>query len=142
MSASVISLFLCRTRGVPGERIRTATALVDRGLDGDRHARAGNRRSVLLMEQETLEQLSIRPGDVREQVTVRGLGLMELAPGSRLRVGGSVLVIGEPCAPCEQMDALRSGLREQLEGRRGRFATVLEGGTFAVGDAIHVEPPA
>jgi MOSC domain-containing protein YiiM len=93
------------------------------------------------MEQETLDQLGIRPGDVREQVTVRGLGLMTLVSGSRLRMGGVLLLVGQPCAPCEQMEALRSGLRAALEGRRGRFATVLEGGTFAVGDTIAVEPP-
>ncbi|MFI5371030.1 MAG: MOSC domain-containing protein [Candidatus Eisenbacteria bacterium] len=141
MSASVTSLFLCRSRGVPSDPIVTVTAVVDRGLDGDRHARPGNRRSVLLMEQETVDQLGIRPGDVREQVTVRGLGLMTLAPGSRLRVGGVVLLVGQPCAPCEQMEALRPGLRTELEGRRGRFTTVLQGGTFAVGDTIAVEPP-
>jgi MOSC domain-containing protein YiiM len=141
MPATVTSLFLCRSRGVPCEPMVAATAVVDRGLDGDRHARPGNRRSVLLMEQETLDQLGIRPGDVREQITVRGLGLMSLAPGCRLRVGGVLLLVGQPCAPCAQMESLRSGLRTALEGRRGRFATVLEGGRLAVGDAIDVEPP-
>jgi MOSC domain-containing protein YiiM len=39
------------------------------------------------------------------------------------------------------MDELRPGLRQQLEGRRGRFVRVVEGGSVAVGDAVQLQPP-
>ena len=96
---------------------------------------------MLLVEAETLEALGLHPGDVREQVTTIGLGLDTLATGTRLRIGDAVLEVGQPCAPCSRMDELRPGLRQTLEGRRGRFARVVEPGSFAVGDPIVTEPP-
>ena len=40
------------------------------------------------------------------------------------------------------MDEIRSGLRVELEGRRGRFVHVVEGGDIAVGDPIGLEDTA
>jgi MOSC domain-containing protein YiiM len=40
------------------------------------------------------------------------------------------------CDPCERMDAIRPGLQEELDGRRGMLARVLEGGRVAAGDAV------
>jgi MOSC domain-containing protein YiiM len=125
---------------VPVERV---SALLDHGLEGDRHQRtAQGRRTVLLMEQEVLDQFGLAPGAVREQVTVRGLELMKLVFGSRLTIGGATLEIAGPCAPCERMNEIKPGLRGELEGRRGRFARIVGAGSLAVGDAIAVEPPA
>lgn len=110
------------------------------GLEGDRSRRPN--RAVLLMEQEVLERFGLADGDVREQVTVRGIALADLAPATRLRVGTAVLEAGGMCRPCERMNELQPGLRAELEGRRGRFFRIVEAGRFAVGDAITVLPPA
>jgi len=40
------------------------------------------------------------------------------------------------------MDEIRPGLQDLLAGRRGRFVRVAVAGSFAVGDALIVEPPA
>ena len=116
-----------------------ATARPDRGLDGDRSRR--HQRAVLLMEHEVLERFGLAPGAVREQVTVSGITLADLAPASRLRIGTAVLETGGMCAPCERMNEVQPGLRAELEGRRGRFFRIVEAGGFAVGDAITVLPP-
>ena len=142
MSATVVALHLSHASRAPLAAVASARALLDRGLEGDRHAKPGSRRSVLVVEQEVLDHFGLAPGDIREQVTVRGLDLNALAAGSRLAIGTAVLAVAGPCAPCERMDELRPGLRAQLEGRRGRFLRVLEAGTVAVGDAIQVYPPA
>ena len=142
MSAQVVALFLSKASRAPLEVVPRVRALAGRGLDGDRHAKPDNRRSVLLVDQEVLDEFGLAPGDVREQVTVRGLGVMELAAGSRLRVGEAVLEVAAPCAPCERMEELQAGLRKAIDGRRGRFVRVVEEGGFAVGDAVRVEPPA
>jgi MOSC domain-containing protein YiiM len=136
----VTALHLSR-KGQPSLGVERVAALLDRGLDGDRHARPGNRRSVLLVEHEVLDDLELAPGWIREQVTVRGLDLDRLVIGSRLRIGDAVLEIAEPCAPCEKMERIRAGLRKALVGRRGRFARVVQAGGFAVGDGIAIEPP-
>jgi len=142
MSATVVALFVSTGNRIPLTPRSSVNALEDRGIEGDRHALPGNRRSVLIMSQEILDTLGLAPGDVREQVTVRGLDLHALAHGTRLRVGGARLELVGPCAPCERMEELRTGLQAALEGRRGRFARVVGPGSFAVGDALAVEPPA
>jgi MOSC domain-containing protein len=118
----------------------TVTAQPERGLDGDRSRRPT--RTVLLMEQEVLDRFGLTAGAVREQVTVRGIVLADLAPLSRLRVGTAVLEAGGMCAPCERMNEIQPGLRAELQGRRGRFFRIVEAGGFAVGDAITILPPA
>lgn len=139
MSASVVALHLSHASRAPLTRVARAEALENRGLDGDRHAKPGNRRSILLMEQEVLDQHGLAPGDVREQMTVRGLDLNALEPGSHLRIGGAVLEVGKACDPCQRMEELRPGLRKQLEGRRGRFVQVITGGTVAEGDTVQLQ---
>lgn len=126
-----------------GERnpLDRATLSEGAGLDGDRHAKPGSRRALLVMEQEVLDRFGLMPGAVREQITVRGVDLHRLDKGTRLRIGESTLEITAHCAPCEQMDAIRPGLRKELEGQRGRFVRVLRGGAIAVGDPIEVQPP-
>ena len=141
-AAQVVALHLSHRNRAPLTAVQKAAAVERHGLQGDRHSKPNNRRAVLLMEIETLAEFGLAPGDVREQVTVRGLHLAGLAPGSRLKVGEAVLQVGGMCAPCERMDELQDGLRTSLEGRRGRFVTVLQGGEMSVGDPIVVEPPA
>jgi len=82
------------------------------------------------------------PGDVREQVTVRDLGLDRLVFGTRLHVGTALLEVAGPCQPCERMNEIRPGLLDTLVGRRGRFVRVVQAGSFAVGDPFRIEPPA
>jgi MOSC domain-containing protein YiiM len=139
---TVVSLHLNVGSRKPLARVERVNALLGQGLEGDRHLKADGQRTVLLMEQEVLEQFGLASGAVREQVTVRGLELVGLIFGSRLRVGNTILEVAGPCAPCERMNELKSGLLAALAGRRGRFVRVVQAGSFAVGDAIAVEPPA
>ena len=142
MTSSIVALHLSPSSRAALNRVERVNALEEQGLEGDRHARLDSRRQVLLMEQEVLQELGLEPGYVREQVTVRGLDLNRLAFGTRLRVGSAVLEMAGPCAPCERMNEVRQGLKETLVGRRGRFARVIAAGSFAVGDALIIEPPA
>jgi len=141
MSARIVALHLSHASRAPLTNVGTAEALLDRGLDGDRHAKPGNRRSILFMEQETLAAQGLAPGDVREQVTVQGLDLSGLVFGSRLKIGSAVFEVAGACAPCQRMDELRAGLRQALEGRRGRVVRVVEAGRLSVGDPVEVQPP-
>ena len=142
MPATVVALHLCKNSRAPLVSVPRVNAVLETGLDGDRHARPRSRRQVLLVEQEVLDEFGLTPGAIREQVTVRGLGLDKLVFGARLRVGGALLEVAGPCAPCARMDEVKPGLKQALEGRRGRFVRVIQAGSFAVGDALHVEPPA
>ena len=142
MSATVVALHLSTASRVALQSRDQVTAIENRGLDGDRHAKPNSRRQVLLAEQEVLDEFGLAPGAIREQVTVRGLALDELVFGARLRIGGALLEVAGPCHPCERMDEVKPGLQRALQGRRGRFVRVVEAGSIAVGDLVHVEAPA
>ena len=120
-----------------------AHVIEDLGIEGDRYAvkRGMNRakRQVLMMDKETIDLLGLNPGTVRENITTEGMDIYSLAPGQRVRIGAEVeLEVTELCNPCERMDAVRPGLREELEGRRGMLTRVARGGDIAVGDGISV----
>jgi MOSC domain-containing protein YiiM len=138
----VTQLFVAVRSRQPMRQVEGATAVANAGLDGCRHSRPGNRRQVLLVESETLQALGLGPGQVKENITTRGLRLADLAAGERLEVGQAVLEVTGSCEPCGRMDEIRSGLQEELQGRRGILCRVVQGGRIVCGDAIQVAPAA
>lgn len=138
MPPTVVSIQLCHAHAEPLVTVASVTAVAGAGLEGDLHKRPGSRRQVLFVDQEILDSFDLGPGVIREQVTVRGLDVQNLEPGLEVRIGGARFEVAKPCDPCELMDEIRPGLRAQLEGRRGRFLHVVEGGTFSAGDVIIV----
>ena len=107
------------------------------GLEGCRHAVAGSRRQVLLIEEETLEDVRLERGIVKENVTTRDIDLTVLPANTRLHLGEEVeLWITGPCLPCGLLDEIRAGLQDELRGRRGVLAWVKRGGSVRVGDRI------
>lgn len=115
--------------------VSALTAVTGEGFAGD--ASYGKRnRQVLLIDSETLTELELNPGDVRENVTLEGFELTKLSPHDRLTVGGILLAVTGPCEPCWKLDELRPGLSTEIEGRRGVLATVIRGGELKVGDPI------
>lgn len=136
--ATVVGLFVSPERGSgrseARERVR---ALAGHGFEGCAHANPP-RREVLLASKEHLDAVAVEPGAIRENVTVEGMDVQQWPVGQRVRVGGAVLEITMVCDPCQRMDALRQGLRAEIDGRRGMLAHVVEGGEIALGDAVEL----
>ena len=114
------------------ERVR---AVAGHGFEGCAHANPP-KREVLFVSQEHLDGLELQPGTIRENITVAGDDVEQWPIGQRVRAGEAVFEITMVCDPCERMEALRPGLRERLEGKRGMLARVVEGGDVAVGDEL------
>ena len=134
--ATVSALFTSPARksgtSTPHERVRAVAGL---GFEGCAHANPP-KREVLFASQEPLDRLELAPGTIRENITVAGADVEQWPIGQRVQVGGAVFEITMVCDPCERMEALRPGLRKQLEGRRGMLARVVDGGEVAVGDEL------
>lgn len=122
-------------RMVGHDRVR---ALHEHGLEGCAHARPGGRRQVLFASGEHLEAVGVEPGRIRENFTVEGADVQEWRVGQLVRVGTALFEVTMVCDPCERMDAIRPGLRTELEGRRGMLARVLEGGEVELGDRVEL----
>ena len=108
------------------------------GIPGDSHFAPRSARQLLLVEMETLEDLALDPGQIRENITVRGLPLMSLTGGTRLSVGGAEVEVTKECTGCSRMDEIRPGLKGQLVGRRGMYARVISPGPVSLGDAVRL----
>ena len=139
--ATVAGLWICPGPRQPMMPMESARAVENLGLEGDRHAKADSQRQVLLMEAETLEKLDLGMGDVKENITTRGIALMSLPLGTRLRVGEAVLEITGECHPCSRMEDLRPGLLQEIGGQRGMLARVAQSGVIKMGDVITIETP-
>lgn len=125
------------------------------------HARrnpdAPNLRQVHLIHEELFDELrtsgfQVRPGDIGENVTTRGLDLLALPTGTILQVGNeAVIEITGLRNPCRQIDAFAKGLTAAVLGRdaqgqlirkAGVMAIVVKSGDVTVGDAIAMALPA
>jgi MOSC domain-containing protein YiiM len=138
--AQVQNLFRAPKKHLPMEEVSEVRAIEDTGFAGCAHARPGSKRQVLLVDRETLEAMDLKPGSIRENITTDGLNVNSLEIGQLLRVGGARLKVSAVCTPCDQMEAIRPGLRKELWGRRGMLCRVLEGGVIRPGDAIEKLP--
>ena len=137
----ITDLFLCQGHRQPMVKVGQATVLEDMGFEGDRHARQGSSRQVLLMDMETLKEKTLLPGEIRENITIEGIDLSKVTAGQVFFIGGEVtLEATGQCVPCYRLDEIRPGLRSDLDQKRGILATVLNGGVISIGDDVALEP--
>jgi MOSC domain-containing protein YiiM len=150
--------------------VDVVTLLAGVGVAGDAHAGVTvqhrsrvavdptqpNLRQVHLMHAELFDELreqgfDVRPGQLGENMTTRGLDLLALPRGTRLRIGGTAVVeVTGLRNPCAQIDDFMPGLLKavvhraadgSLVRKAGVMAVVTSGGEVAPGDAITVELP-
>jgi MOSC domain-containing protein YiiM len=148
----------------------TIRLLAGLGVEGDAHhghkvqhvyharknPEAPNLRQVHLIHEELLDELRaigfvVRPGAIGENITTRGLDLLGLPTGARLRLGNqAVIEITGLRNPCRQIEAFAKGLTAavlertadgHLVRKAGIMAIVINGGVVQVGDSIAVELP-
>ena len=133
----IIHLQLKPAKGAPMKPVSSVEAIADYGLRDDVNA-GRTKRQVLIIEREALDEFGLPIGDVRENITVQGIQLAGLPPGTRLKVGGALLEATLDCAPCQFIEDKRPGLRAAMEGKRGTLFKVIEGGAINVGDEVIV----
>ena len=86
-----------------------------------------------------------------ENVTTRGVDLLGLPTGTRVRLGVEAMVeVNGLRNPCKQLDGIQRGLMAatldrdedgQLVRKAGIMGIVLTGGEVRPGDAVHTELP-
>ena len=171
MSAVVTAVSLSAEHSFSKPNAGSIRLLAGLGVEGDAHAgttvkhrsrvrrnpNAPNLRQVHLIHAELHDELnaagfSIVPGAMGENVTTRGIDLLSLPVGTRLRLGSSAVVeVTGLRDPCAQLNGLAPGLmaavldRDAAGGlvrKSGIMGIVVAGGEVRPGDAIAVELPA
>jgi MOSC domain-containing protein YiiM len=114
-----------------------------------------NLRQVHLIHAELLDEVAgkgfaVEPGELGENITTRGVDLLELPTDTRLRVGEAVIRVTGLRNPCWQIDAFRPGLLAEMIEKQpdgsvkrkcGVMAVVESGGTIEQGAPIAIELP-
>lgn len=116
-----------------------------------------NLRQVHLIQSELHDELraggfTVVAGQMGENVTTRGVDLLALPLGARLRLGAEAVVeLTGLRNPCAQLDGIEKGLMAAVLDRdpdgglvrkAGVMAIVISGGDVRPGDAIAVDLPA
>ena len=142
----VVWIGLRPARRAPVRPVRAAE-ITEAGLDGDRRARPGDRALTLLQAEHlpAIRALARAPGagfaDLRRNLAVAGLPLAALR-GRAVAIGGAVIRITGPCAPCSRMEeALGPGGYSAMRGHGGVTAAVVIPGPVALGDAVRPAGP-
>jgi molybdopterin-guanine dinucleotide biosynthesis protein A len=134
--------------GIPKLPISVADVTSD-GIQGDGRAHAKHiksTRAISLLDEHAMDQIrsegyAVEPGAMGENLTVRGIDLQSLAPGTRLRFScGVEIELVEPRKPCFVLDAIHPDLKNVVQGRFGYMARVVTEGVLRVGESIRVLP--
>ena len=117
--------------------------IAETGLVGD-HGRKG-KRALSLIQAEHLDVIaslaglvpgSVGPERLRRNLVVRGINLGALR-GRKIWIGGALVEITVPCAPCSRMETeLGPGGYTAMRGHGGWCARVVSPGPCALGDAV------
>jgi MOSC domain-containing protein YiiM len=171
-TGAVVAVSRGETHGVGKDNAARITLVAGHGVEGDVHAGATvkhrsrvargdgstpNLRQVHLIGEELHHELNangfaVAPGVMGENITTRGVDLLGLPVGTRLRLGEQAIVeVTGLRNPCKQLDGIQRGLMKatlsrdaegELVRRAGVMAIVVAGGELRPGDHVRVELPA
>lgn len=170
MTATVVAVSASRGHGFSKKPQMWIRLIARLGVEGDAHAGTTvkhrsrvardasqpNLRQVHLIHAELFDALAsqgfrIAAGDIGENVLTRGVDLLNLSAGTRLRLGAeAVIELTGLRNPCLQLDRFQPGLMAatldrtpdgRLIRKAGAMAIVLTGGDVRPGDPITIDPP-
>lgn len=145
--SEIVAVCTSSEKHVQKEAVDEVTLVVEKGVEGDAHYGFGHRQVSLLadesvdkMREKGLEDL--KPGAFGENIVTRGIDLLTLDVGDRLKVGSDVLLevtqIGKECV---DRCAIYYAAGDCIMPREGIFVRVIEGGKVKPGDGITVVEP-
>lgn len=128
--------------------MQEVTLVAGHGIEGDLKAGRNPKRHINIMSLETLDALAAEgfktdPGEMGEQMAVRGLDLMTLEPGTELQLGESAFIrLNKPRTGCAWLEQVQGRETQQTtRNRLGWMATVIASGQVRVGDVVRVLIP-
>ncbi len=170
MAGVVTAVSVGSTHAFSKVNVGSVRLLAGKGVEGDAHmgetvkhrSRVAqdptqpNLRQVHLIHAELHDELSaagfdVAAGQMGENITTRGIRLLELPTGTGLRVGDTAVIeVTGLRNPCAQLDHFQQGLLAAVLGRdedgnlvrkSGIMGVVRAGGEVRPGDAVQVELP-
>ncbi len=122
--------------------LKEAHLVKGHGIEGDLSGRP--RRQLNVNSFETIKALGdegfkANPGELGEQIVIRGLDVNTLPTGTRLQLGAdAVIEVQKPRTGCERFEAIQGRPPTDAKGRLGVMARVVHTGIVQVGDPVTV----
>ncbi len=142
--SEIVSVCTSFKKHVQKEEVGEVLLVEEKGIDGDAHYGFGHRQ-VSLLADESIDKMrekgldDLKPGAFGENLITRGINLISLGVGDRLRVGSEVLLevtqIGKECV---DRCAIYHAVGDCIMPREGIFTRVVEGGKVKPGDSVTV----
>lgn len=141
--AEIIAVCTSPEKGQRKKNIGESKLIKNMGLLDDAHAGFAHRQVSLLAEESiakmTAQGLDVGPGDFAENLTTRGIDLVNLPKGTRLKVGPNAIVrVTQIGKECHDRCAIYYQAGDCVMPREGIFAEVLLEGPVRVGDQLNV----
>jgi MOSC domain-containing protein YiiM len=140
----ILAVNLSQKKGEKKNNIECGLFLENLGLENDAHAEADIIRQVSLLAKESIEKirakgLDVSYGDFAENLTTEGIDLPSLPIGTRLKVGGKVLLeVSQIGKVCHNRCNIFYTVGDCVMPREGIFVKVLTGGEIKVNDPIEI----
>ena len=129
-------------KGEAGREAAEASFIENFGLEGDHHAKGGERQISILVEEAGQGEKGLCHSRFKENLAVRGLAPSALRPGIRLEAGEAeqrvVLEITGETKHCHERCSLREAGKSCSLAGLNLFAKVLKSGVIRVGDGVSV----
>lgn len=122
----------------------SAKLIVGNGIEGDRKGMGNPNRQLNIMSYEMVETLraegyQANPGELGEQIIIKGLDVAALEAGQRLQIGEqAVIEVFKPRTGCDWFQQVQDKPKQNTVGRLGILAGVVVAGAIRVGDPVRV----
>ena len=140
MSAQVVAVCMSEEKGVQKRPVEEGFIQENHGLAGDAHAGDWHRQVSLLADESAQKMrdqgVDIGPGDFGENLLTRGIDLLSLPLGARLRIGEVELEITQKGKECHTRCAIYHAAGSCVMPTEGVFGRVLHGGAVRPGSTI------
>jgi alkylated DNA nucleotide flippase Atl1 len=138
-SGSIVHLF---TKFQHGSKMLEATKVdlkAGYGINSDVSANPISPRQVLIVRIEDILDLSIQPGELRENIVIQGIRSENFQPGSLISFeSGAMIRLTFHCEPCKQINHLVPSLAG-IQGKRGILGVVITSGEIQVGSKFQIK---
>jgi molybdopterin adenylyltransferase len=143
--AEIVAVSTSNKKGERKINIGKSMLIKNQGLENDAHAGFAHRQVSLLAEESIAKMigkgLDVGPGDFAENLTTRGIDLVNLPVGSRLQAGKEAIMrVTQIGKECHERCAIYYQAGDCVMPREGIFAEVLLAGKIKVGDQLEIKP--
>ncbi len=122
--------------------LEQAHLVIGHGIEGDLSSKP--RRQLNINSFETIKALGdegfkAKPGELGEQIILRGLDVNVLPAGTRIQLGAeAVIELQKPRTGCERFEAIQGRSPKAAKGRLGVMARVVHAGMVRLGDPVTI----